>query len=217
MAPDSVNGLNLYVYANNDPVNTLICKSTVNFADVDALTSPASLSFNLPALPKWTEYATLALDIFSSVASALETAIWGLSADGKAFSDFHYAAYGINRFTSLDELSSPLGRACRRIGKVLIAADFGISIYNSIQQGYSFTQGATSLGLTAARDLGIYFASQAATKIVGTWAGGKLGGALGAAAGPVGIVLGVIAGMAVGYIIDEIGNMVIAWVEGLYD
>ena len=172
----------------------------------------------LPALPGWTEQIVSVLDVFSSFAGVLEVSVWGFSRTGRLFSDFHYVAYGINRFALLDQLSSSLVNGCKVIGIGLIFADLGLNLYNSYQQGYSFAQGATSFALTAAKDIGVYIASSKVAGVVGSYiAGSKLGAALGSWAGPVGMIIGAIVGFAVGYIISEIGDKIIDWVDGLFD
>ena len=89
---------------------------------------------------------------------------------------------------------------------------------NSVQQGYSFAQGATSFALTAAKDVGIYFASiKVASAVGGYIAGSKIGAALGSWAGPVGMIIGAVAGFLIAYVIDEFGDAIIDWVVGLFD
>ena len=225
---ESLDGLNLYVYANNNPINiqyktsltssasvgeemiNSVCASTI----VRGGTSSSGLS--LRAMPEWIKYSSSALDVFSSFAGVLEISVWSVTSSGRAFSDFHYVAYGINRFTQLDKLTSPLRKACKGISVGLIFADLGMDVYNSLQQGYSFAQGATSFVLTAAKDIGIYYASTGVASAVGGYiAGSKLGTALGSWGGPVGMIIGAVVGFAVGYIIDEFGNVIIDWAVGL--
>ena len=72
--------------------------------------------------------------------------------------------------------------------------------------------------LTAAKDVGIYFASTKVASFVGACvAGSKLGAALGSWAGLVGMAIGSTAGFAAGYIIDEYGDRIIEWAVGLFD
>ena len=225
----AVNGLHLYSYANNNPVNMaysgfiggeIANSRTIRTIGLSAMTEGPIISprLSLPALPRWTEYATTALDMFSSLAGVFETSIWAITSTGRAFSDFHYTAYGINRFTMIDQLTSPLGNVCKKLGVGLIFADIGMNLYNCIQQDYSFAQGAISVTLTAVKDAGIYYASARVASAVGGYiAGSKLGVALGSWAGPAGMIVGAAAGIAVGYLIDEFGDAVISWLVGLFD
>ena len=218
-----VNGLNLYLYGNNMH-NSIKYRNTgtgmggiVSTNGVSIISTTVGSSV-LPALPGWTEQIVSVLDVFSSFAGVLEVSVWGFSRTGRLFSDFHYVAYGINRFALLDQLSSSLVNGCKVIGIGLIFADLGLNLYNSYQQGYSFAQGATSFALTAAKDIGVYIASSKVAGVVGSYiAGSKLGAALGSWAGPVGMIIGAIVGFAVGYIISEIGDKIIDWVDGLFD
>ncbi len=228
--PQTVNGLNLYVYAVNNPINIrynslsttggMFGGGIVNSIESSVIMgrNMSTSSISLPQLPKWTKYASTALEVFSSFAGVFETSIWAITSSGKAFSDFHYAAYGINRFTILDELTSPLGKICNTISVGLIFADLGINIYNSIQQEYTFTQGVTSFTFTAVKDIGIYYASAKVASAVGGYiAGSKLGAALGSWAGPAGMILGAAVGFTVGYVIDEFGDVIIDWIVDLLD
>lgn len=160
----------------------------------------------LQALPMWTEHVSKGIDVFSSVTPALERAVWGLTKTGRAFTEIHYAMYGINGFSALNELRSPLGEICKGIAIGLIALDLGFNIYNSFQQGYTFEQAALSFALTAAKDVGLYFLVPAVTNLVGAKLGMIIGGTAG---GPVGMIFGTMIGIAVGLIIDWVLSEVI--------
>ena len=160
----------------------------------------------LQALPMWTEHVSKGIDVFSSVTPALERAVWGLTKTGRAFTEIHYAMYGLNGYELLSELRSPLGEICKGIAIGLIALDLGFNIYNSFQQGYTFEQAALSLALTAAKDVGLYFLVPAVTNLVGAKLGMIIGGTAG---GPVGMIFGTMIGIAVGLIIDWVLSEVI--------
>ena len=223
----NINGL--YAYGNNNPVNNKVLntnsvvKSYSNMLNSNLLVGAknyyhALKKFDLPCLPNWVSHVTTMLDVFSSFAGALETSVWGITTAGRAFSNFYYTAYGINRYALLDNLSSPLGALCKGLGIGLIATDLGINIYNSFQQNYSLAQGITSFALTAAKDIGVYYASAKVAGAVGGYlAGSKLGATLGVFAGPVGMIVGAGAGFIAGYFINELGDLFIEWFMGLYD
>lgn len=81
----------------------------------------------LQALPMWVDYVSKGMDIFASLSPAIEKVIWGFSKSGRAFTEIHYAMYGINGFSALNELRSPLGEICKGIAIGLIALDLGFN------------------------------------------------------------------------------------------
>ena len=92
-----------------------------------------------------------------------------------------------------------------------------VFVYNKVRN-YSFAQGATSFALTAAKDIGIYYASAKVASVVGGFVvGSKFGALLGVWAGPVGMILGASAGFVIGYFIDSVGDAIINWVMNLFD
>ena len=227
ISPDSVsnlsqrvnNGLNLYVYGYNCPTVNSYKGYKSNCWDVKQKNGVnKGASGWLPILPGWLNHISYALNVTASLAGAIEVSIWGLMQNGRAFSDFYYSAYGINRCQLLNELHSPLGRVCQAVSIALIIWDLGLDIYNSFQSGYSFSKGATSFVLTLALDVGVYVASsQIASSVGGAIAGSKLGAALGSAAGPVGMIVGTVVGVAVGLLISVIGNLIKNWILSFFD
>ena len=227
ISPDSVsnlsqrvnNGLNLYVYGYNCPTVNSYKGYKSNCWDVKQKNGVnKGASGWLPILPGWLNHISYALNVTASLAGAIEVSIWGLMQNGRAFSDFYYSAYGINRCQLLNELHSPLGRVCQAVSIALIIWDLGLDIYNSFQSGYSFSKGATSFVLTLAIDVGVYVASsQIASSVRGAIAGSKLGAALGSAAGPVGMIVGTVVGVAVGLLISVIGNLIKNWILSFFD
>lgn len=169
----------------------------------------------LPPIPSWTGHITSALDLFSSFAGAIETSIW--AARNLAFIDFHYAAYGISRYNSLEALKSPLGKTASFISFGLIVADVGLDIYNSVQQGYSFGKGLTSAGLTLGKDLGVMYVSSKVGGLAGAFVAAKLGASIGSWAGPVGLVAGTAIGFGVGYVVNEFGDIIIDEILSWFD
>ncbi len=136
---------------------------------------------------------------------------------GGALSDFHYSAYGINGYTTLDNLPSTSTKIFKGIGFGLIALDVIEAGYYSYQNGHSFGQVVLNVRLTTGKNILVFKAATGVAITVGTWAGAKFGSSLGSAAGPVGFAIGAVAGAAVGWIIDEFGDVIIDWVVGWFD
>ena len=232
----SLDGLNLYVYANNNPISVAYSSSGVAYSssgvgfDVISSLSLGGLSsignilgytnsFNVFAGLNWPQLnaKNLVKDTFISLGEVGSRVAWGLTKNGRAFLDFHYSAYGINGYTALDNLSSTSSKIFKGIGIGLMALDVLEAGYYSYKNGQSFGQGALNIGLTAGKNILVYKASTGVATAVGTWAGAKLGAYLGSAAGPVGFAIGAVAGAAVGWGIDEFGEVIIDWVVGWFD
>ena len=231
--PSSINGLNLYSYANNNPIGVAYGSSSVGFGNsggtvnslaLGGLSSPGynlgySNSFNIFAglnLPQL-NVKDLVKDTFISLGEVGYRIAWGLTKNGRAFLDFHYSADGINGYTALDNLPSTSAKIFKGIGFGLMALDVIEAGYYSYQNGHSFGQGTLNVGLTAGKNILVYKASTGVATAVGTWAGAKLGASLGSAAGPVGFAIGAVAGAVVGWVIDEFGDVIIDWVVGWFD
>ena len=120
--PSSINGLNLYSYANNNPIGIAYSSSSTGFGvgggmvsslALSGVSSPSynlgySNSFNIFAGLNCPQFNALDLtkDIFTSLGEVGTRIAWGLTKNGRAFLDFHYSAYGINGYTALDNLPS---------------------------------------------------------------------------------------------------------------
>lgn len=155
----------------------------------------------LQALPMWASYAMIGADSLATMVPSLEAAIWGLTKTGRAFTEIHYAMYGLDGYELLSELRSPLGEICKGIAIGLIALDLGFNIYNSFQQGYTFEQAALSFALTAAKDVGIFYLTAGISHFVGAKLGSLIGGMAG---GPVGMILGAVVGAALGWLANKL-------------
>ena len=178
-----------------------------------------SNSFNIFASLNCPQFNALDLtkDIFTSLGAVGSRIAWGLTKNGRAFLDFHYSAYGINGYTSLDNLPSTSTKIFKGIGFGLMALDVIETGYYSYQNGHSFSQGALNVGLTTGKDILVYKVSTGVATAVEIWAGAKLGASLGSAAGPVGFAIGAVAGAIVGWGVDEFGDVIIDWVVGWFD
>ena len=235
--PSSINGLNLYSYANNNPISIAYSSSNVSFGTgggmvnslaLGGLSSPGynlvySNSFNIFAGFNWPQLfsekslVSLLKDFSINIGEVLGRVIWGLTKNGRAFSDFHYVADGINGYTLFDKLPSTTGKIFKGLGIALMINDVFEAGYNSYQDGHFFGQGVLNVGLTAGKNILVYKVSTGVATAVGTWTGAKLGASLGSAAGVVGFVIGAVAGAVVGWGVDEFGDVIIDWVVGWFD
>ena len=232
--PDSVNGLNAYVYCSNNPVGVAYIGALAGRNSGGLVSSVAnsvyggswggySNSFNifaglgLPQLFSSESLISFSKDFSISISEVLGRVIWGLTNNGRAFSDFHYVSDGINGYTLLDNLPSTSAKIFKGIGVGLMALDVLEAGYYSYQNGHSFGQGALNVGLNAGKNFLVYKVSTGVTTAVGTWAGAKLGASLGSSAGPVGLVIGAIAGTGIGWLIDSFGDEIIEWIVGWFD
>ena len=199
--------------------NGLLCNNTIELSSTNTQENlyteliPVHTQKMLKALPWYTTLVSTGIDFTATFAPVIEKAIWGASETGRLFTDFYYAAYGINRFDALNNLRSPLGKISQSIGFVLIALDLGLNIYNSVQQDYSLAQGITSFTLTAIKDIGVYFLSASVARAVGA----KIGAMAFAYSGPVGMAIGFVVGAIVGAIVNWLGTMFIDWIVELID
>ena len=228
----SANGLNLYSYANNNPIGIAYSSSSVGGTLSGGMDSSLALGvlsgignnhgysnqFNIFAGLNWPQlyFGDLIKDASISLGEVGYRIAWSLTENGRAFLDFHYSAYGINGYTALDNLPSTSANIFKGIGISLMALDVIEAGYYSYQNGHSFCQGTLNISLTTVKNILVYKASTGVAMAVGTWAGAKLGVSLGSAAGPVGFAIGAIVGAAAGWVIDGFGDVIIDWVVGWF-
>ena len=229
--PDSVNGLNLYCYAGNNPVGVAYSGFSSGSAGAGGMVSSIansvggsslgglSNSFNIFDGLNWPQlnFVDLTKDVLVGFSEVVDRLVWSLTKDGHAFSTYHYVADGVNGYTLLDNLPSTSAKIFKNIGIGLMFLDVLEAGYYSYQNGHSFGQGALNVGLNAGKNILIYKVSTRVTLAVGTWAGAKLGASLGSFAGPVGLVAGAVAGAGVGWLIDSFGDEIIEWIVGWFD
>ena len=178
-----------------------------------------STSFNVFSGLRWPQFSfkDLVKDFSVSFGEVSVRLFWGLTKDGRTFSEIHSLLEGINGYTVFDNLPSTTGKLFKGIGIGMMGLDVVEAGYNSYQSGHSFIQGATNVVLTAGKNYLVYTASTAFTTAAGTWVGAKLGASLGVYAGPVGLVIGAVAGTLAGFFIDECGDVIIDWIVGWFD
>ncbi|MBQ4570750.1 MAG: hypothetical protein IJB21_03550 [Bacilli bacterium] len=198
--PQSINGLNLYTYAVNNPIaikydisdssmgsvmdNSFIGNGVVSDG---YYTSDPNTSVKFPK-PKL--YTTLA-DFISSMSGAISVIIW-TSKNPQFFEFFNYN-YGISKYQMLNNLKSPLVKAAKWLSYGIVAYETYDDIKGHINVGDSWQTTISS---------GIVTAGVGALNV---WVSGELGAAIGGFFGGVpGFIIGTLAGVGMGIIINGI-------------
>ena len=217
--PDSVNGLNLYCYAGNNPVGVAYGTFSSGSAGATAGGMVSSVgcsvkngsgsagektafSFtSLPAVPNYLKHTSKVIDVFSST---VHSAIVGRYLLNNGFS--HTLSYiddmamlGVNPSKGLSSL--PKAPWLNAIGYALVAINVVVTIYDNLQQGNSWGEalldGALSLGTSAA------------SAWVGGVVGANVGGMIGAVLGSIIPIPGV--GTFIGFVVGAGIGIVVSW------
>ena len=208
--PQNVNGLNLYCYCDNDPVNTrdILFKKKYNILNEGEINGSftrkafATLKqnnshthnnwINLHPIPSWVDIALDIADLGSS------SSIIGLTA-------WYTLKYpGVAELMKLDGITSIPGRYSdfiESLGYAFVIAETGLDIYSNFQQGqnagYILTSGAYTLGT----GLGI------------TWGSAKIGAYIGTLiGGPVGFVVGGTTSIIIGLALEWLSDKIKEWI-----
>lgn len=129
----------------------------------------------LQPIASWVEPTLIGLDHTATMLRPTYLAIWALTKYGSKFIMYNTLFTGKTAAQVLDDVAVPLGKVTKGISWAIIGISAALDIYNSIQQGYSFAQGATSLILTVGVGVSAYY--------LATTIGASVGGAVGAAGG----------------------------------
>ena len=203
MNPSSINGLNLYSYANNNPIGIAYSGSggggstsggMISSLALDGLTNggghlsgSAGLSIKLPSQ----NWLSLGIDFAAGMSGALSVLGWTLK--NPEFYEFWYSAYGISKYEMLSNLKSPMTKIASVISYGLVAYDTYTDVMGHINAGDSW-QKATASGMVTA-GVGAF----------NVWASAKVGATVGTAIGGVpGFIIGTAAGVIVGIVINGI-------------
>ena len=203
--PSSINGLNLYSYANNNPIGIAYSSSgsgagggMVSSLALSGVSSGESsfvgtsgLSIKFPSQ----NWLSLGIDFTASMAGAMSVLSWTLK--NPEFYDFWYSAYGMSKYEMLSNLKSPLTKAASVISYGLVAYDTYTDVMGHIHAGDSW-QTTTASGIVTA-----------GVGALNVWASAKVGGIIGAKVGSViggvpGFLIGTAAGVVVGIVINGI-------------
>ena len=200
---ETVNGLNLYAYANNNPIGIAYSSSSiggrvggskVSTLALGGVTGGESsfagsngLSIKLPSQ----NWLSLGIDFTASMSGALSVLGWTLK--NPEFYEFWYSAYGISKYEMLSNLKSPMTKIASVISYGLVAYDTYTDVMGHINVGDSW-QKTTASGIATA-GVGAF----------NVWASAKVGAAVGTAIGGVpGFIIGTVAGVVVGVVINGI-------------
>ena len=207
--PSSINGLNLYVYANNNPVGISYSSSSYGGSAGGGMVSAigstigggsisgggtggfvagtSGLSISFPSQ----NWVSLGIDLTAGMSGALSVLGWTMK--NPEFYEFWYTAYGISKNQILNNLKSPMTKFATAISYGLVGHDTYVDVMGHINAGDSWQTTASS---------GIVTASVGALNV---WASTKAGAAIGSAIGGVpGFLIGTAAGVVVGVVINGI-------------
>ena len=215
--PSSINGLNLYSYANNNPIGIAYSSSSAGFDSnggmVNSLALGGSLGggtiggdssswfTTLPAVPNALKHISKANDVFSAVSHSFMIGKY-LFGNGR----LHTLSYlddmrmlGINPAKGLSSL--PKASWLNKLGYAFSAIDGIVTIYDNLQQGNSWGQ--------ALLDGALSFGKSAASAWVGGFVGANVGGMIGAALGSIIPIPGV--GTFIGFAVGTGVGIVVSW------
>ena len=215
--PSSINGLNLYSYANNNPIGIAYSSSNVCFGTGGGMVNSLSLGGSLgggtigrnssswfttlPAVPNALKHISKANDVFSAVSHSFMIGKY-LFGNGK----LHTLSYlddmrmlGVNPAKGLSSL--PNASWLNKLGYVFSAIDGVVTIYDNLQQGNSWGQ--------ALLDGALSFGKSAASAWVGGFVGANVGGMIGAALGSIIPIPGV--GTFIGFVVGTGVGIVVSW------
>ncbi|GEM_PF-3091173 len=210
MNPSSINGLNLYAYANNNPISISYGSSNVSRTSSGGMFGTLTLGekftqsnndfggdftkdwINLKPVPSWVE-------------TAIDVADIGFSASIVGLTAWYTLKYpGVADLMKLDGIASIPGKYAdfvEGLGYAFVFVETGIDVYNNWQQGqsagYIIASGAYTLG----------------TGLAITWGSAKLGAYIGTTiGGPVGFVVGGVAGILIGLGLEWVSDEIKEWI-----
>ena len=200
--PSSINGLNLYSYANNNPIGIAYSNSGVGGSSSGMVSSLSlggvtgggsylagsnGLSIKFPSQ----NWVSLSIDLTASMAGAFNVLKWTMK--NPEFYEFWYSAWGLTEHQVLSNLKSPMTKIASVVSYGLVAYDTYTDVMGHINAGDSWQTTMASGIVTAG---------------VGTfnvWASAKVGASIGGYIGGVpGFIIGTAAGVIVGVVINGI-------------
>ena len=212
--PSAVNGLNLYSYANNNPVSIAYSNSRVAICNNGGMVSSIGLSINektefggrvdeplsprnLPSVPGWIDTVSTAIDHSFSIINPLRTAYYIAT---------HPNLWNLMRLDGVTELPGTLSKVATGIG-------WGLGIIGGAIEGYKkYASGASVISsivgglINAGISIGgMYAATKLASLAIGAMvAAGATGGIVVVG----GAIVAIIAGVAINHLFTkaEIGG-----------
>ena len=220
--PQSINGLNLYSYANNNPIGIVYSNSNNNPIEIAYSNlnmggrSSGALISSLEVGGKFTQSnsgfgGNISKDwinlkpVPSWVKTAIDVADVGFSASIVGLTAWYTFKYpGVTDLMKLDGIASIPGKYAdfvEGLGYAFVFVETGIDVYNNWQQGqsagYIVASGAYTLG----------------TGLAITWGSAKVGAYIGTSiGGPVGFVAGGVAGILIGLGLDWLLDEIKEWI-----
>ena len=201
--PSVVNGLNVYVYAGNNPVavegysaNTHNYSLHTDVKGVALGTTRASKKILWPTVPEWLRNISKVNDVFSAASHSFVVGKYLFA--NLSFID-EMRMWGINPATALGKL--PQALYLKRISKAFSLLDAGIAFYENLQQGNPLVEAALDGALT--------FGKSALSAWVGGTVGANVGGFVGAGLGSLIPIPGV--GTFVGFVVGTAAGVISAW------
>ena len=198
--PATINGLNLYAYANNNPIGFLYSMGELSGGEIISslvfsgafsvgisVLSTTGLSVKFPSQ----NWVSLSMDLTASMAGAFSVLGWTIKKP--EFYEFWFSAWGLTEHQVLSNLKSPMTKIASGVSYGLVAYDTYKDVLRHINAGDSW-QKTTASGMVTAG--------------VGTfnvWASTKAGAAIGGyIGGGFGFLIGTVSGVVVGVIINGI-------------
>ena len=218
ISPDSVeyldesiiNGLNLYCYCNNEPINRFYF--TTNDITMKSYLSISIIMMSrvnvkrtvIPKLPWLIHNGTSIYSTYAAFSSTFDIATF-LFKYGKTFSK-EMELYGISKSRGILELSGfnwEIGKA----DWMLMGLDVGLDIYDSVQRGVSDDGVILGASLTLVEDVTLLYVDKGIM-----WACTTIGGF----GGPVGATIGFIVGVGICiYVNLKIDSKVDEWIDSI--
>ena len=154
--PSSINGLNLYAYANNNPVGIAYSSSgyggsasgsivssigsgTISGGGIGgSVAGTSGLSINFPSQ----NWVSLGIDLTAGMSGALSVLGWTMK--NPEFYEFWYTAYGISKNQMLNNLKSSMTKFATAISYGLVGHDTYVDVMGHINAGDSWQTTAVS-------------------------------------------------------------------------
>ena len=183
--PQTVNGLNLYVYAGNNPLiiqhslSTSISKTSINSAIhkssiISKKDSSSNNWNNLDPIPSW-------------VSKTIDVADFGFSSSIVGLTAWYTFKYpGVADLMKLDGITNIPGKYSdwvEGLGYAFVFIETGLDLYSNWQQGQNAGYILASGAYTLSTGLAITWGSAKIGAYIGTSIGGAVGLAIGGAAG----------------------------------
>lgn len=208
--PKNINGLNLYIYANNDPINTLYTSQTSGelknslFIDNSYIKQGTGYSeIILPELPKIITKLPAIINTISTTTDSIENIFFYLK-HAKVINDERILS-GVSYFVTAKYVAN-IQWKISGLDAFLISLDVFINACDNYQRGVNFANSVVNIMCTIVLDVGLVFMDKGILIITTT---------IGLAINPlVGGAVGIVVGIAIMFFADSIiGTYVDEWID----